>query len=735
MKRLAVAACLALVTAALVDAAQVRRLPQNPTQRNRADIRLGQVMLAADRIRADRWYPPGTLSDGGRELSRAADMDLLLLASAHVQPALRRVAVREFGRFETPENAEFIARFLEDEDPTVRMEAADALVQTLVERPDLAATAAIQPIDLRLIRETDPKVVVAFWKALVQLPLGNEVSIRLERQFLNEIQQQTPLRMEAGLVLVDLLWNLRGRAPLAQTVQSLREWLLLGAAKGGMVQIGTSDVGMAVTFLEGLWAAKVDDDLVLERVGVSTDNLLRYRAVEMHNPHNPQHRERLERMARGTDLWTRDPAILRLLENPAVPLCDLLPLTMSPAVEIRMIEALGARKGTAVPECGDWSPDRALLALAQRLPEAKGPREWQAPARALEALARRLPSEAGALVRTEAITREEWMIRAAAARIAGAIEDSETAVQLAEDPQPNVRADALVSLRALKHPLLPALAVNALEHPDYHLVRTAAQVLQELDGPAVLLPPLMAALDRLTKQGKDTSREPRLALLARIKEMSLRSPDDGNRWAVTLETYLEDFDPVIAQEAAGIISAVSGRAVEPRPRFRPIAQPTEGELQRTPGCVVVDFDHADDWRVTLDRARAPIATTRFWLQAEEEYYNGQAVWRADEALVELGSPGANEYVTLPRFIRDEMGGDVRAGAVVLQGFGRDTLDGRLMYVRKDRRDLDRRHTVLGHVPLVALDSPLSRPVLPGNTVIRISQCPQHDSQESKIPAP
>lgn len=725
MTRLAVAACLALVTATLVAGAQVRRLPQNPTQRNRADIRVGQVILAADRIRADRWYPPGTLSDGARELSRATDMDLLLLASAHMQAALRRAAVREFGRFETPENAEFIARFLEDEDPAVRMEAADALVQTLVERPDLAAASAVQAIDLRLIRETDPKVVVAFWRALVQLPLSAEVSIRLERQLLNEIQQQTPMRIEAGLVLVDLLWNLRGRAPLAPTIQALRQWVLLGAAEGGMVQIGTSDIGRVETFLDALWAAKVDDDIVLERVGVSADGLLRFRAVEMHNPHNPEHRERLERMARGTDAWTRDPAILRLLEYPDTPLCDLLPLAANPAVEMRIIETLGARKGASVAGCGDWSPDRALLALAQKLPAATGPRDWQAPTRALEALALRMPTEAGALVRTEALGRDEWMIRAAAARIAAVIKDEETAVQLAEDPHPNVRADALLSLRALKHPLLAALAVTALEHPDYHLVRTASLVLQDAEGPAVLLPPLMAALERLTKQGRDTSREPRLALLARIKEMSLRSPEDGSRWAVTLETYLEDFDPVIAQEVANVVVAVTGRSAEARPRFRPAEQPTEREVNSTPGCVVVDFDHADDWRLALDTTRAPIATARFWLMAEQRYYNGHEVMQADAVTMAFGSPGANEYVTAPRYIRDEMGGDVRAGAVVLQGQGRDTRDGRLMQLRKDRRDLDRRYTVLGHVPVNVPDghSPLSRPILPGNKVIGIHRCP------------
>jgi HEAT repeat protein len=71
-------------------------------------------------------------------------MDLLVLASESEWPDLRRVAVREFGRFETASNAEFISRYLEDEDPGVRIEAADALVQTLIDRPE-AATRARAP--------------------------------------------------------------------------------------------------------------------------------------------------------------------------------------------------------------------------------------------------------------------------------------------------------------------------------------------------------------------------------------------------------------------------------------------------------------------------------------------------------------------------------------------------------------------------------------------------------------
>jgi hypothetical protein len=683
--------------------------------------------LAADRIRADRWYPAGTIFDGARELNRAADMDLLVLASESERPDLRRAAVREFGRFETATNANFIALYLEDDDPDVRIEAADALAQTIIERPDVAAGAAINPIRARLRREIDPKVIAAFWNVLARLPLSHQVSADLEAQLVNEIQQQSPMRLEGGLALVELLWNLRGRPALPQTVRLLRDWFLLGVSTGGPVMIGTTNIGQTETFFEALQAARLDEDFILERADVSPSGAIRKRAAEMSNPFNPRHRARLEEMARRTDLATRDAAILRLLTNPDVPLCDLLPLAVDPEVERKVLEALANTKTAAESGCGDWSPERALLLKAETLRENPGPRAWQAPMLALELVAARLPAEAGAIARQVAAKHAHWLVRATAARVAAIVKDADLALELMEDVHPNVRADALRSLATLRHPLTTALAVTALDDKDYHLVRTAAVVLEGAPNPLALLPSVVTTFERLTGERKDTSREPRLMLLERIREFGQRVREQSTDWSLTMLVHVEDFDPVIAQQVSQVILDVTGKAQPATPKHRPAFQPTEQEVRTAPACVIVQFDHADPWKVLFDKKRAPLAVTRFWALAANGYYTGQDIVHADRAVALTGSPGGNEYVAADRFMRDEMGGVVRAGSIVMLGHGRDTLDGRLQHIRLDRRDRTRLDTVIGWAPPPAdPDNPspnrLDRPPLPGHHITRIVEC-------------
>jgi HEAT repeat protein len=723
MKIAAAIACVALVAAVGLDAQ--RRVPQPPRPRNKAAITAEAVLLAADRIRADRWYPEGTIFDGARALNRAADMDLLVIASESQRPDLRRLAVREFGRFETPSNTEFISRYLDDDDPGVRIEAADALVQSGVARPDLAP-AAIENIRLRLRHELDPKVIAAFWNVLTQLPLSHQVSAEFEAQLLNEIQQQSPMRIQAGHALVELLWNLRGRPALSQTVRSLREWFLLGVSTGGSVQIGSTTIGSAATFLEGLHAARVDEDFLLERAYVSASGGIRGRAVDMSNPFNPVHRAHLEEMAKRGDVGTRDAAILRLLSNPDVPLCDLLPLATAPLVEQKVLQALAASKNAAHSACGDWSPYRALVLKAETLRGNPGPRAWQMPMLALELVAPHRPEEIGPLAREVAAKHAHWLVRATAARVAAVLNDADLALQLMDDSHPNVRADALRSLATLRHPLTTALAVTALEAKDYHLVRTAAIVLEAAPEPLAILPVLVTTIERVTNERKDTSRELRLMLLERIREFGMRVKEQHTGWSLTLVEHVQDFDPVIAQQVSQLIFAVTGKEHPATPKHRPAAQPTEAEIRTAPPCVIVQFDHAEPWVIALDRERAPLAVTRFWALAEKGYYMGQDVVHADKAVALTGSPGGNDFVTTDRFIRDEIGAVVRAGSIVMLGHGRDTLDGRLQHIREERRDRTRLDTVIGwaRVSYEDLDTKplLEQPPLPGHRIMRIVKC-------------
>ena len=55
----------------------------------------------------------------------------------------------------------------------------------------------------------------------------------------------------------------------------------------------------------------------------------------------------------------------------------------------------------------------------------------------------------------------------------------------------------------------------------------------------------LTALGRITKEHKDTSRDPRMAILNRLQAYG-----DASQ-AVNLEGYLKDFDPAIAQQGRG----------------------------------------------------------------------------------------------------------------------------------------------------------------------------------------
>jgi hypothetical protein len=91
-----------------------------------ADRPLTSADLGPD---AARWWALAQAED--RRLGGPGDRALLTAALADPSPALRRSAVRAAGRREAPEWVGAIAALLEDPDPEVRIEAANALAQAV----------------------------------------------------------------------------------------------------------------------------------------------------------------------------------------------------------------------------------------------------------------------------------------------------------------------------------------------------------------------------------------------------------------------------------------------------------------------------------------------------------------------------------------------------------------------------------------------------------------------------
>jgi cyclophilin family peptidyl-prolyl cis-trans isomerase len=275
-------------------------------------------------------------------------------------------------------------------------------------------------------------------------------------------------------------------------------------------------------------------------------------------------------------------------------------------------------------------------------------------------------------------------------------------IQLADDRHPNVQTQALSGLASLKSARTREFALKALDAKDYQLIRQAALALQgtkEIDATAL---PIFQTLDRLTKEGKDTSRDPRMALMTRLKEFA---PLDSTgtspllQWRDELKKYLSDFDPSVASAAADILGIINGSRPDPTPTHRAPQQPTELELRNLPSRASVFFEDGGLICMNLNKDDAPLTVARFVKLANAHYYDNLTFHRLVPLFVAQGlSPGANEYMGDARYLRDELGlAHHTRGAVGISTRGRDTGDGQVFFDLIAQPRLDHDYTVFAQV--------------------------------------
>ncbi len=204
--------------------------------------------------------------------------------------------------------------------------------------------------------------------------------------------------------------------------------------------------------------------------------------------------------------------------------------------------------------------------------------------------------------------------------------------------------------------------------------------------------PLLTALGRITKERKDTSRDPRMAILNRLQAYG-----DASQ-AIHLEGYLKDFDPAIAAKVAEILTAWTGkpRTAAPQPLTPPgvtsaMVAALRGKVLRFHMAGLGHFD------IGLEVDAAPLTAIRIARRAGERYYNGLTFHRvAPNFVIQGGSPGANEYSGEPHYMRDEVGLHYR-GTVGISTRGRDTGDAQIFVNLIDSPRLDHTYTVFGTV--------------------------------------
>ena len=604
-------------------------------------------------------------------------------------PGVRAMAVRALGRLEDPGRIAQLGEMLDDPDPGVRMAVAAAMAQSVYGRDP---GAVLPQLAARIGQETDPAVVGSLATNLGRLA------------FVSEEQREAggSALAVAGHKMADI-----GREPSATL--GLARGIEAYARGGGTAAALPHEVAEIARFL-------------LESGGDSGENpasvrIRRLAAAAL------THADRLA----GEDLailledadWgvRRQAMIAAARHGTAAPEVTRAGLA-DPDPRVR-VEALRAHGGRAAPAEGcveilealdDSDPDvvaTALDLLARPCPEAEAQHQalgsrveapndegdWRVPARALYALAGIAPGDAGDDIRRFA-EDENPFVRAWTARAAGRAGAVEGLRGLAGDEDPNVREAALQGLGAVVGDEGRGAYLAALESDDPQLVMTASRLLSTHATGETFVSALFASLARFTAARRETERDVRVALLEAIDTVGGFSVDD-------LTPYLADFDPVVADLAATLLTESTGTPHEATPTRLPRTPPPDAaRIAALAGTQVIL--HMAGLGPIVIALRPDLAATnadRFARLAAEGYFDGLTFHRVvPNFVIQGGSPHANEYMGDGPYSRDEISDHPHwRGTVGLSTRGRDTGDAQIFINLVDNVRLDFNYTIYGEV--------------------------------------
>ncbi|MEO7963936.1 MAG: peptidylprolyl isomerase, partial [Gemmatimonadaceae bacterium] len=350
----------------------------------------------------------------------------------------------------------------------------------------------------------------------------------------------------------------------------------------------------------------------------------------------------------------------------------------------------------------------------QHATRGRGSAGWQPYAHALVALARVAPTRVAPLVRRD-VSHPIWQVRMYVARAAAIARDTATLSALASDANGDVREAALIGLSATVGHGADRLYLAALASPDYQVVRQGADALKGSPlGESVATAALMA-LDRISAEKRENSRDPRIALVERIGEFG------STKTSSRFESYAADFDSTIAQQSARILERWMLRRVAPAPKLLPAAPNVVGAVVGAAFRMTVKMSPTTgggSFVVRLFTDDAPATVARIVRLAREGYYNGLTFHRVEPAFViQGGSPKATEFVGDGPFMRDEVGlVSHTRGTLGISTRGRDTGDAQLFVNLTDNFRLDHDYTVFGEI---VAGRDVAEGVLEGDVIERI----------------
>lgn len=287
---------------------------------------------------------------------------------------------------------------------------------------------------------------------------------------------------------------------------------------------------------------------------------------------------------------------------------------------------------------------------------------WHAAAHAAAALARLSPGEARARVAPLAAHRQ-WQLRMYAARAAEALPDTLMLRTLARDDDDNVKEAAIGALSRLTGHADDEVFLAALGADGAQAVRAAAIALAGSPRSDVRAA-ASATFERWVARGNASARDARVALL----EAAGRPASDDR--------------PPVSQVALP-------------PRAVALALGADIRLRVT----MAPASGGGSFVVRLRGDVAPMMAARILALARARYYDGSSWHRVEhDFVIQGGSPGANEYVGLARYLRDELGTVPHArGTVGMSTRGHDTGDAQWFVNLKDNLRLGRDYTVFAEV--------------------------------------
>ena len=632
------------------------------------------AVLAAEEGRAEL---PGQLSS----LIEATRSD-----SQEVQAA----AARALGRLERRDVIPVLQSLLSARGADVRAEAATAIAQAFRGEPlaDQAPAPLLQAIQAALMAA--PRSAETY-RSLGRLPYDTADQVRAAEAFIRDglphpaaaraLESIARLHRKLSALSDETLDRLRIVASRAVRTEPPAErrnaMAALVAAQGAdppTIEAALRDEEFEIRRLAVLAVAGAGNTLTGDQPASLLNNALHDRSPAV----------RLE----AVRAWARRASD----ESGCAPLTNALG-DASLHVVLAALDALG-------DQCKADNQITDRLTAEARTPPTVGP--WQREAHAFVALAKRA-RERAAVAMSSFATHNAWQVRMYAARAAAAMDDADTLTRLAADLDDNVVEAALPPLRRLLKADSDAIFISALDRRNrtigrdpparpYQVLRAAAIQLRGAVPTPQLVAALSEALVRTTGDRCMTSRDVRLALIARLVELG-----DSAQVGV-LTPLLRDADRAVAAAAAEGIATWTGKRPTTEPQKRQPDLPSQSAVTAQP-LISVEMEGGRRFYMAFYPDQAPLTKSRFLRLAEQRYYDNLTFHRVvPNFVIQGGGPNANEYCGDCPFMRDERGLLMHLrGTVGVSTRGRDTGDAQFFVNLVDNARLDHDYTVFAYV--------------------------------------